>query len=126
MIVGTIALLMMLFGADGTLENYLLNIKKPVKAAVESKQTANEVIELSKDLSKELKTENKEITELKKVFLDLHTNYTATQSDFDAVLKKMITVRNAGQKEILDTRFAMKDLLSETEWNAVFGTENKM
>jgi hypothetical protein len=77
MIIATIAALMMLFGGGDSLENYLLHIKKPVKAAVESKITVNEMLDLSKKLGKQLKVQNKEITKLRDSFLDLHTKYDA-------------------------------------------------
>jgi phage-related protein len=82
MIIATITAFMFLFGGVDSLENYLLNIKKPVKAAVESKVTVNEVLDLSKVLNKQLKVQNKEITKLRESFLDLHTKYDARPVDF--------------------------------------------
>ena len=123
MIVGTIALFMLLFGGGDTLEHYLLNIKKPAKAAIENKQTVGEIKDLSKDLEKDLKARNEEIVELKKSFLDLHVKYSATQSDFDSVLEEMLKSRKAGQDKILDTRFAMKELMTKEEWDKVFVSE---
>ena len=120
MIVSIVAALMFLFGGSDTLEHYLLNIKKPAKAAIENKQTAKEVVSLSKTLEKELKEQNKELIELKKSFLDLHVKYSATLADFDSVLEEMIKSRKAGQDKILDTRFAMKELMTKEEWDKVF------
>jgi len=120
MIVGTIALIMMLFGGGGTLEHYLLDIKKPAKAAVESKQTVNESVDLSKELGKELKELNEDITKLKGNFLDLHANYDATSADFKAIVDQMINLREEGQQNILDTRSAMKERMTKEEWTKVF------
>ncbi len=125
MVIGIIALFLLLFGGSGTLENYLLNIKKPVKVAVEDKQTAGKIVDLSKILGKELKAENKKITELKNDFLGLHRSYRATQEDFSSTLKEMVKARKDGQKAILDTRFGMKDFMTEQEWNKVFNAQNK-
>ena len=66
MLVATIAALFLLFGGGDSLEHYLLHIKKPVKAAVESKATVGEVLDLSKDLGKQLKAQNKKIAKLRK------------------------------------------------------------
>ena len=111
---------MLLFGGGGSLENYLLNIKKPVTAAVESKDTVNEVIDLSKELKKQLKVQNKEIIELRENFLDLHTNHDADLADFEAYLDSLMSARENGQKHILDARMAMKDRMTKVEWIEVF------
>ena len=102
------------------MENYLLNIKKPVKAAVESKVTVNEVLDLSKALKKQLKVQNKEITKLRENFLDLHTKYDAESADMEAYIDRLIVVRETGQKHILETRSAMKNLMTREEWTKVF------
>ena len=119
----TIALIIF-FGGGDSLENYLLNIKKPVKAAVESKVTVKEVLDLSKVLGKQLKAQNKEITKLQKSFLDLHKNYDAKSADFEAFIDKMTTARDEGQKHILDTRSAMKNLMTREEWAEVFSLKD--
>ncbi len=115
-----IATLILMFGGGGSLENYLLDIKKPVTAVVESKDTVNEVLDLSKALKKQLKVQNKEITKLRENFLELHTKYDAESADMEAYIDRLIIVRETGQKHILDTRSAMKDLLTREEWTKVF------
>ena len=120
MLIASIAALMMLFGGGSSLENYLLHIKKPVKAAVENKVTVNEVLDLSKALGKQLKAQNKEITKLRDSFLDLHTKYGTTSAAFEAYTGQLITVHEKGQKHILDTRSAMKNLMTREEWTEVF------
>jgi len=124
MIIATIAVLTMLFGDGGSLENYLLHIKKPVKAAVESQVTVDEVLDLSKILGKRLKVQNKEITKLRESFLDLHTKYDATPVDFENDIDKLITAREEGQKHILDTQSAMKNLMTREEWTEVFSLKD--
>ncbi len=119
-----IATLIMIFGGGGSLENYLLNIKKPVKAVVESKVTVNEVLDLSKKLGKQLKAQNKEITKIRDSFLDLHTKYDAEPGDFDSYIDKLMTAREEGQKYILDTRSDMKKLMTREEWTAVFSLKD--
>lgn len=115
-----IATLIIMFGGGGSLENYLINIKKPVKAAVESKVTVNEVLDLSKALKKQLKGQNKKITKLRETFLDLHKQYDTKAADSEAYIDSLIIVREIGQKHILDTRSAMKNLLTREEWIKVF------
>ena len=124
MIVATLTLLMLLFGGGGSLEHYLLNIKKPVTAAVESKDTVNEVISLSKELKKQLKVQNQEITELREGFLDLHTSHDSEAADSEAYLDRLASARETGQKHILDARMAMKDLMTQEEWTKVFSEKD--
>ena len=110
-----IATLIMMFGGGG-LENYLLDIKKPVTAAVECKDTVNEVLDLSNALKKQLEVQNKEIIKLRENFLDLHSSYDAESADFD----RLMIARETGQKHILETRSAMKNLMTREEWTKVF------
>jgi hypothetical protein len=124
MLIASIAALMLLFGGGDSLENYLLHIKKPVKAAVENKVTVNEVLDLSKELGKQLKAQNKKITKLKSSFLDLHTKYDAKPADIEAYIDKLITAREEGQKHILYTRSAMKNLMTREEWTEVFSLKH--
>jgi len=119
-----IATLLLMFGSVGSLENYLLDIKKPVKAAVENKITVNEVLDLSEKLGKQLKTQNKEIIKLRDSFLDLHTKYDTESGDFDSYIDKLITARGEGQMYILDTRSDMKKLMTREEWTAVFSLKD--
>ena len=124
MLIASIAALMLLFGGGNSLENYLLHIKKPVKAAVESKVTVNEVLDLSKELGKQLKAQNKEITKLRDSFLDLHTKYDAKPADIEAHIDKLRIAREEGQKHILDTRSAMKNHMTRKEWTEVFSLKD--
>ena len=125
MLIATIAALLLLFGGGDSLENYLLNIKKPVKAAVDNTVTVDEVLDLSKELGKQLKVQNKKIVKLRESFLDLHTKYDAKQADYEAYIGKMINAREEGQKQILDTRFAMKNLMTQEEWIEVFSLKDE-
>jgi len=124
MIIATITLLTLLFGGGGSLENYLIDIKKPVKAAVESKTTVNEVLDLSKELGKQLKAQNKEITKLRENFLDLHSDFDTKSDDFEAVIDKLMAAREEGQEHILDARSNMKNLMKKEEWTEVFSLKD--
>jgi hypothetical protein len=123
MIVATATALIILFGGANTVENYLVDIKKPVKTAVESKETADKVLGLSKALEKDLKSQNKELTKLSEAFLDLHTQYESKPEDFEAVIEKMIAARQKGQANILETRSKMKNAMTREEWTQVFSSK---
>lgn len=123
MLIAIIATLTILFGG-GSLEHYLLNVKKPVKAAVQNKATVNDVLALSKELGQQISARNKTLTILKKSFLDLHTNHDSNLPDFETIFDKVEIEREEGQKNILDARFAMKELMTEEEWTEVFTKKN--
>jgi hypothetical protein len=120
MIVATITALLLLFGGGGSLEQYLLDVKKPVKAHVEDKDRAKTVIALSKSLGKDLEKRNKEMVSIQGDFVTLHTSFEASEEDFQAVIDRLMTERNRGQEQILDTRDRMRRAMSADEWAAVF------
>jgi len=124
MLIATIAALFLLFGGGDSLESYLLDIKNPVKASVESKATVNQVLDLSKKLDKQLKAENKEIVKLRDSFLDLHTKYDTKPAEIEAHIDMLMTAREEGQAYILDTRSAMKNLMTKEEWTKVFSLQD--
>ncbi len=125
MLIATIAAMMLLFGGGDSIENYLLHLKKPVKAVVENKVTVQEVIGLGKELGKQLETQNKEIIKLRGRFLDLHTKYDATPVELEAHIDKVMAVQEKGQEHILDTQSAMKNLMTREEWTEVFSFSHK-
>jgi hypothetical protein len=125
MLIATITALILIFGGGGSLEHYLLNIKKPAKAAVEEKATVKELVSLSKDLGKQLKTANKDLTELQTQFVDLHAKQDLTQQDFEPLIDAMLDIEHSAQQEILDTREAMKKLLTEDEWQQIFSKDDR-
>jgi len=124
MVIAIIAAVMMLFG-EGSLENYLLNIEKPVKATVESKRVANEVLDVSTELGQQLKAHNKKLVTLRESFRDLYVDYDSKAADIEAVIDNVMTAREEGQKNILDARFAMKKLMTKEEWTEVFSLKEE-
>lgn len=121
MIVATLTALFLLFGGGGSLEHYLLDLKKPVKAHVEDKDRASEILDLSKDLGKDLKKRNKRVEDLQEDFEELHTSFGASEADFQAAVDRMMEERSKGQQRILDTRDRMHDMMTPEEWQEVFG-----
>jgi len=122
MIVGTLALLMLLFGGDG-LVFYLTNLKGDVKEYVQDKARQEIIIETSKTLTEDLKELAKEIDDHFEDLLEVHTEYDSVASDFD----EGITTLRADQKElsdlVLDARDAMHEQMTKEEWEAVFRVE---
>lgn len=120
MIVATATALIILFGGGNALENYLVDIKKPVNATLESKETRGQVLSLSKTLDRQLKGLNKELTKMSEGLLELHTQYDSKPEDFEVTIGKMMSKREEGQKAILETRYEMKQSMSKEEWTQMF------
>ena len=120
MIVATATALIILFGGGNALENYLVDIKKPVNETLESKETRGQILSLSKALDRQLKGLNKELTKMSEGLLELHTQYDSKPEDFEVTMAKMMSKREEGQKAILETRYEMKQSMSKEEWTQMF------
>ena len=119
MIVGTLALLMLIFGGGG-LEYYLTNLKGNVKEYVVQQENQERIIEASKQLSSDLETLQKDINEHFEDLVQVHADFQSLASDFDTVAENLVSDQNRATKLILDARDAMHAEMIEAEWEAVF------
>lgn len=119
MIVGTLALLMLIFGGGG-LEYYLTNLKGDVKEHVVQQENQERIIEASKQLSSDLETLQIEINSHFEDLVMVHADFRSSAADFDAVAKTIVSDQNKATKLILDARDAIHADMTETEWAAVF------
>ncbi len=126
MIIATTTALILYFGgSSGSIEHFLLDIKKPVKTSVQSKAVSKELIKISKELGKDLKKQNKRLGKLQSSFLDLHVQHDATLKTCTDLIDRMIEIQRAGQKQILDARFAMREHVTAEEWRILFRRDEK-
>jgi hypothetical protein len=123
MLIGIATLFILLFGGGGSLEFYLTNLKDPVKAHVQDKDRQGAVLDASKELGKELKAIQKDVTDQFKGYTDLHADYTSTAAEFDAVTDKMVASQLQLSKQVLDARDEIKKNMTADEWRAVFGKQ---
>lgn len=122
MVVGAATLLYLIFGGSAGVEHVLTDIKKPVKAAVAEKERAKEIIQLSNALKKELKAQDKQTDELMSDLFQTSLRYDATREDFMAVFERLHAERRLRHQKVLDTRTAMKELMTADEWARVFAS----
>jgi hypothetical protein len=120
MIIGILTVLALLFAGGGSLEFFLTNLKEPVKAHVQDKDRRGAVLDASKALGKELKSLHKDVNNQFGDYTDLHTDYTSTPAEFDAVTDKMIASQSQLSKHVLDARDEIKKNLTAEEWTAIF------
>jgi hypothetical protein len=124
MIVGTLAVLLLLFGGGG-IEFYLTHLKSDVKEHVQDKERQAAVIDASKALSKHLKSSEKKVDAHFHEWVGTHNNFSSTPADFDAVTAKLIADQKDVSGRILDARDAMHKALTRDEWKAIFGASGK-
>ena len=125
MIIGLLTVIIMFFGGGGSFEHYLLNIKKPLKEAVENRQVINDVMDVSEQLGEQLKEENKALADLKETFILLNQQYDTTQDDFKKNISNMLDIHKKGNKDILDARTMMKKYLTKEEWGEIFAINHE-
>lgn len=109
-----------LSGGANQLQNALVGIEKPVKEVVENRDTRKQAITLSKELGTSINKTNKDIDDLRAQLLDSLRDYHADVATLDPILEQLRAKRNVKREANLDTRDAMKELLTEEEWEKIF------
>lgn len=125
MLIATIYFLYAFFGSGGSLEIETLftDIKEQVEHAVADEDTRDRILDLSKDLAKQLEKNQDAFKNELDDLLELQKDYGATP---DAYAKNAVEVEKTlfeRYHDVLNTRSAMKKELSEAEWNAIFGSD---
>ncbi len=124
MIIGTLTLLMLIFGGGG-LEFYLTNLKGDVKEHVQDKARQELIIDASDALSSNLQTLGKQIDVHFEDLITVHADFHSIASDFDAATAQLKADQKEVSQLILDARDAMHKQMTEEEWEAVFQASEK-
>ena len=118
--VTTATILLLVFGSGKDLGHYLVNSDKAIKTVVEDKPRRGEILDVTKQLSKDLKKERKVYIAAVEDYLDLHQSYEATSEDFDAQLEEILGQQQQLIETTLDARDKMHERMTADEWHAVF------
>ncbi len=124
MIIGTLTLLMLIFGGGG-LEFYLTNLKGDVKEHVQDKARQELIIDAGKVLSEDLQTLEKQIDVHFEDLIAVHTDFHSVATDFDAATANLKADQKEVSQLILDARDAMHKQMTKEEWEAVFQASEK-
>jgi len=120
MIIATVALFMLLFGAAG-IDTLFSDIgKKEVKHVVSDADARSEILDLSKQLGKDLKENEKEWDARLDQFLEVVSAYGSLPADFEAQAQHLELILENRHRMVLETRSRMKAFMSAEEWDAVF------
>ncbi len=124
MIIGTLTLLMLIFGGGG-LEFYLTNLKGDVKEHVQDKARQELIIDASDALSSNLQTLGKQIDVHFEDLIAVHADFHSIATDFDAATAQLRADQKEVSQLILDARDAMHKQMTKEEWEAVFQASEK-
>jgi hypothetical protein len=122
MIIGTVTLIMLYFGGGGGGFSFEKAFEPFVKDAVKDKSRYEQIVDLTKELDEDVKQFQTELSdvwveELKKIVGD----YDASEEQFRAFRSKADRSRTDLQQKFLDVRFKVVELMTEDEWNAMYG-----
>ncbi len=125
MIIGTVTLLLMFFGGGGTF-SFEKAFDPFLKEAVKDESRYEQVVDLCKEAdlhNKQFQTEVNDVwaKELKTLFAD----YSTSEKQFRAFVKKADQSRIALQKDLLAVRMKMTKVITEDEWNAMYAAVDK-
>ena len=118
--VTTATILLLVFGTGGGLGHYLVNSDKAIKTVVEDKPRRSELMDITKQLGKDLKKERKVYIAAVEDFLDLHQTYETTPDEFDAQLEEILGQQQQLIETTLDARDKMHENMTADEWHSVF------
>jgi len=120
MIIGTVTLIMLLFGGGG-----MFSFEKAfdpfVKDAVKDKSRYEQIADVTKQADESLKEFHKEVDDVwAKELKTLLSDYDASKDDFRSFVSRADQSRTAIQRELLDVRFKVTKLMTEDEWNSMY------
>ena len=118
-----ISLFALLFIAPQS-DNVLFDVKKEVREYVEDKARAKAVITLSRDLEKELQLSRSERRYIRKTFMTMHDDIDVSSEAIDSFELHIINRYKTDVESILTTRAAMRELLTQQEWESIFAIDS--
>ena len=118
MIIGTIALLTLLFG--GGLDFFFIdNLEKGIKEYVIEKDRRKEILADLKVSKKLMSNYNKEREAKYKTFKKLNFSHESSREDLVGFFNKLYKERVAYQKEMVDERLAVIKKIKADEWDSI-------
>jgi hypothetical protein len=120
MIIGTVTLIMLLFGGGGTF-SFEKAFDPFVKDAVKDESRYEQIADVTKQADENLKQFHTEVDDVwAKELKTLLGDYDASKDDFRSFVSRADQSRTAIQRELLDVRFKVTKLMTEDEWNSMY------
>ena len=102
------------------LGHYLTDSDKTIKKVVIEKERRNDILDVTKQLSKDLKKQRKAYLGSVDEWLSLHQDYEATPEDFTSKLEVIKDQQQQIMKTTLDARDEMHMRMTPDEWQEIF------
>lgn len=91
-----------------------------VKAEISDKGQRKSIEQIAEQVEKDVAAYQKTLKQSSKEALKLNADYKAKRNDFMKMGDRMIANRQQLRKGLLDQRFAMIELMTEAQWDAIW------
>lgn len=121
MLIAITMLLIMWLGSGGVSEYFPKDFKKKLKSEVSDKQQQKDMKAIAKQVDKDVASYRKAIEKVAREELELNADYNADREEFVRLVDRIVGERELVQTKLLDGRFKLVGLMTEAQWDAVFG-----
>jgi hypothetical protein len=118
MLIATVTTLIILFGGGAGFSFGVF--KDAIKEQIKDKERRKELVAEIDRADAVLKTYRKELKSFSKNLVETNARHDATRGEFDAIAARADVRRIQMTRELLDARFALRDKMTEDEWNAMY------
>jgi len=98
----------------------VLDVSDAVDQYVHDKHTANQIIDINKEMLATEAAFGKEMTEARDELARLNKNRIASKEAFERIFATVDEQRAKARETFLDSRFKMLGLMTASEWNNVY------
>ena len=118
MIIGTITLIVLLFGGGAGFSFDIF--RDAAENVIPDKQIVRQIKEITEAADEEMKAWQKEAGKISQQIAEMNKNYDLTETEMKSVLNQADIRREAFQEELIKLRFQAKNLMSWVEWDAMY------
>ena len=125
MIIGTITVLILMFGGGGDF-SFEKAFEPFVKDVVKDEARYEQIVDLTNEADEDMKAFQEEMgDEWGKKLIALLADYDASENDFRGFYRKADASRLDIQQRLLDARFGVIELMTADEWTAMYEAIDK-
>lgn len=118
MLIATITVLLIYFGGGDGFSFQIF--EKAMKESIQDEKHRKELTAEVDQAEEAIKSLRKDMKTMTKEFKKATTRYNATRSELDQLLVRIDERRMEATREILDARFALRDKMTEEQWNDTY------
>lgn len=118
MILATITVLTLYLGGGGIFS--LDYVRDAAKEVIKDKDSAKQVVAITKEADKEFKSFTKHINKASKQLVQMNAEYNLTREEIDSFYVQSDERRRAFLERFIELRFQAKNLVTAEEWQAMY------